>query len=131
MSSVRVNFETSGLLFAKLKSGLRFGTFDPARLTNRLSLRINAGLAPAKEKACPKAREMLGKEFPIGEKPQLPLPDCPYPHQCVCYYAKFFDRRKAERRSGEERRQGGHRYESNSRRSGKDRRQKKSNIDWS
>ena len=87
--------------------------------------------APAKEKACPKAREMLGKEFPIGEKPQLPLPDCPYPHQCACYYAKLFDRRKAERRSGEERRQGGQRFESNTRRSGKDRRKGKSNVDWS
>jgi hypothetical protein len=87
--------------------------------------------APAKEKACPKAREILGKEFSIGDKPQLPLPDCPYPHQCACYYAKLFDRRKGERRSGQERRQDGQRFESHSRRSGKDRRQKKSNIDWS
>jgi len=86
--------------------------------------------APTKEKACPKAREILGKEFPIAEKPQLPLPDCPYPRQCECTYAKLFDRRKAERRSGEERRQDGQRYESNTRRSGKDRRKGKSGVDW-
>jgi hypothetical protein len=86
--------------------------------------------APAREKACPKAREILGKEFPIDEKPQLPLPDCPYPRQCECYYAKLFDRRKEERRSGQERRKDGQRFESHSRRSGKDRRKKKSNIDW-
>ena len=53
--------------------------------------------APTKEKACPKAREILGKEFPIAEKPQLPLPDCPYPRQCECHYTKLFDRRKGER----------------------------------
>ncbi len=87
--------------------------------------------APTKEKACPKAREILGKEFTIGEKPQLPLPDCPYPRQCECSYTKLFDRRKAERRSGEERRKDGQRYESHSRRSGKDRRKGKSNVDWS
>ena len=34
--------------------------------------------APAPERACPQVREMLGKEFPISEKPPLPLLDCPF-----------------------------------------------------
>src|SRR6266496_2933256 len=86
--------------------------------------------APAKERACPQVREFLGKEFRIGEKPQLPLPDCPFPHECQCGYIKLFDRRKYERRSGQERRQAGQRFEKDNppRRSGKDRRKK--NIDW-
>jgi hypothetical protein len=86
--------------------------------------------APVKERACPQVRELLGKEFPIGEKPQLPLPHCPFPHQCECRYVKLFDRRREERRSGQEQRQAGHRFEKDNlpRRSGKDRRKK--NIDW-
>ena len=70
-----------------------------------------------------------GKEYPIGEKPQLPLPDCPFPRQCECHYIKLFDRRKGERRSGQELRAGGHRFEKDNppRRSGKDRRK---NVDW-
>ena len=86
--------------------------------------------APAKERACPQVRELLGKEFRIGEKPQLPLPDCPFPHECECGYIKLFDHRKQERRSGQERRQAGQRFEKDNppRRSGKDRRKK--NIDW-
>jgi hypothetical protein len=87
--------------------------------------------SPAKEKACPQARQILGKEFPIADKPQLPLPDCPYPRQCECHYTKLFDRRKGERRSGEERRQDGQRFEAHIRRSGKDRRKGKSGVDWS
>src|ERR1700694_86269 len=59
--------------------------------------------APAKERACPQAQELLGKEFPIGKKPPLPLPDCPYSHQCECHYIKLFDRRRVERRSDQER----------------------------
>ncbi|MDQ2961652.1 MAG: hypothetical protein M3R31_00630 [Pseudomonadota bacterium] len=86
--------------------------------------------APAKERACPQVQELLGKEFPIGKKPALPLPDCPYPHECQCHYIKLFDRRRHERRKEEERREA-QRFEdaSSSRRSGKDRR--KSKIDWS
>jgi hypothetical protein len=87
--------------------------------------------ASTREKACPQARQILGKEFPMDKKPQLPLPDCPYPRQCECHYTKLFDRRKEERRSGEERRQGGQRFEAHSRRSGKDRRKGKSGVDWS
>jgi hypothetical protein len=85
--------------------------------------------APVKEKACPEARKIIGKEFPLDQKPSLPLPHCPYPHQCACYYTKLFDRRKAERRSGEERRKEG-RIDSKDRRAGRDRRKKKSDIDW-
>jgi hypothetical protein len=85
--------------------------------------------APAKERACPQARERFGKEFRMDEKPRLPLPDCPFPHQCECTYVKLFDRRKKERRSGQEQRQGGHRFEKDNppRRSGKNRRK---NVDW-
>jgi hypothetical protein len=86
--------------------------------------------APAKERACPQAQEILGKEFPIGKKPLLPLPDCPYPHQCECRYTKLFDRRRHERRSDQERREGGQRFDVDNppRRSGADRR--KGDIDW-
>jgi len=85
--------------------------------------------APVKERACPQARDRLGKEYPIGEKPHLPLPDCPFPRECECHYIKLFDRRKGERRSGQELRAGGHRFEKDNppRRSGKDRRK---NVDW-
>jgi hypothetical protein len=86
--------------------------------------------APAKERACPQAQELLGKEFPLGKKPALPLPDCPYSHQCECRYIKLFDRRRLERRSDQERRGGGQRFEVGNppRRSGADRR--KGDIDW-
>ena len=86
--------------------------------------------APAKERACPQAQQILGKEFPIGKKPSLPLADCPYSHQCECRYIKLFDRRRQERRSDQERREGGQRFEVNNppRRSGADRR--KGDIDW-
>ena len=85
--------------------------------------------APAREQACPKAQKLLGKEFPISQKPQLPLSDCPYPRECECRYTKLFDRRREERRSGEERRQDQRFDAANTpRRSGKDRRKNK--IDW-
>lgn len=85
--------------------------------------------APAKERACPQVQEILGKEFPIAQKPSLPVPDCPYSHQCECHYVKLFDRRGHERRKDQERRQD-QRFDvaSPPRRSGKDRR--KSKIDW-
>ena len=86
--------------------------------------------APAKERACPQVQKILGKEFPIDKKPPLPLPDCPYSHQCECHYIKLFDRRKDERRADQERREGGQRFEVDNpaRRSGTDRR--KGDIDW-
>jgi hypothetical protein len=86
--------------------------------------------APAKERACPQAQELLGKEFPLGKKPALPLPYCPYSHQCECRSIKLFDRRRLERRSDQERRGGGQRFEVGNppRRSGADRR--KGDIDW-
>jgi hypothetical protein len=85
--------------------------------------------APAGGRACPQVQELLGKEFPMSKKPTLPLPDCPYSHQCECLYIKLFDRRKHERRSEQDRRQA-QRFEKDNppRRSGKDRRQ--SQIDW-
>jgi hypothetical protein len=87
--------------------------------------------SPAKERACPQVRGVLGKEFPLSDKPSLPVKDCPFPAQCECHYVKLFDRRKAERRSGKERRQA-QRFEKGhqDRRSGKDRRKNK-NLDWS
>jgi hypothetical protein len=87
--------------------------------------------APAKERACLTVRELLGKEFPIDEKPRLPLPGCPFPHQCECRYIKLFDRRREEQRSGQERREAGQRFEKDERprRCGKDRR-KNMDINW-
>lgn len=83
-----------------------------------------------KDKACPQVRAFLGKEFPLDKKPSLPVKDCPFSQQCECHYVKLFDRRKAERRSGNERRKAvrvedGHQ----DRRSGNDRRKGKS-LDW-
>ena len=85
--------------------------------------------AAAKERACPRAQELLGKEFPMGQRPPLPLPDCPYPQQCECHYVKLFDRRRDERRSGQDRRQA-QRFDKDNppRRGGKDRR--KNQIYW-
>jgi hypothetical protein len=84
---------------------------------------------PAKERACPSAQEIHGKEFSLDAKPQLPLSHCPFPHQCQCGYVILFDRRKEDRRSGRERRLAGLRLEPDKppRRSGKDRRKR---IDW-
>ena len=86
--------------------------------------------APAREHACPHARELLEKEFPLEAKPPLPLPDCPFPDQCACSYVKLFDRRGEPRREGQERRQKGARFEAGKspRRSGQDRR--KNRLDW-
>jgi FtsZ-interacting cell division protein ZipA len=86
--------------------------------------------APARERACPQARGLLGKEFPIDKKPLLPLPDCPYSHQCECHYIKLFDRRTHDRRSEQERRTAQRFAEAGPpRRSGKDRR-RKNHIEW-
>jgi hypothetical protein len=84
--------------------------------------------AHARERACKEIQGLLGKEFPIGKKPSLPLPNCPHPHQCECRYVKLFDRRKGERRTEGERRLAQRFEEGNPpRRSGKDRRK---NVDW-
>jgi hypothetical protein len=87
--------------------------------------------APAGRPACPKARAIDGKEFTLSEKPQLPLPDCPFPHQCECTYVKLFDQRQGERRGRHDRRVKGQRFEPDKtpRRKGRDRR-KKGDIDW-
>ena len=87
--------------------------------------------APAKERACPRVRELLGREYPIDAKPRLPVPGCPFLNQCECRYVKLFDRRKEERRSRQEQRPGGQRFEKDkpTRRSGRDRRKDK--LDWS
>jgi len=102
-------------------------TNQPSNQAAQWGVRISA---PAKERACPQVQEILGKEFPLGKKPALPLLDCPYSHQCECRYIKLFDRRRLERRSDQERRQGGQRFEvgTTPRRSGADRR--KGDIDW-
>lgn len=102
------------------------GEAKPRNQVEQWGVRI---AAPAKERACPQVQELLGKVFPISKKPPLPVPDCPYSHQCQCHYVKLFDRRRHERRKDQERRQA-QRFEEadQSRRTGKDRR--KSKIDW-
>ena len=86
--------------------------------------------APAKAQTCPQVRGLLGKEFPLENKPSVPVKDCPYPRECQCHYVKLFDRRKDERRAGKERR-AAQRFEKGQRdrRSGKDRR-KNRDVDW-
>lgn len=118
-------------LWALRRSSARVGASNGNQKTknqaDQWGVRISA---PAKERACPQVREVLGKEFPLAEKPLLPLPDCPYPHKCDCCYVKLFNRRRQERRSGLERRQGPQRFDKDHepRRSGHDRRKK--NTDW-
>ena len=82
-----------------------------------------------KERTCPPVRSFLGKEFRMADKPRLPLADCPYPHRCECHYVPLMDRRKSQRRSGEDRR-GDQRFEKDNppRRSGKDRRV--ADVEW-
>jgi hypothetical protein len=86
--------------------------------------------ASDKEKACPQVRPILGKEFALAERPPLPVQGCVFSTHCECQYVKLFDRRKAERRSGKERRQL-QRFEQGKRdrRMGKDRR-KNRDVDW-
>ena len=85
--------------------------------------------AASKERACPQVRPLLGKEFLMADRPNLPLHNCPYPQQCECRYIPLMDRRKGERRSGQERREL-KRFEKDrpDRRSGTDRR--KTGVDW-
>jgi uncharacterized membrane protein len=84
---------------------------------------------PAKERACPQVRDLLGKEFHVAQRPSLPVPDCPFSHECQCFYVKLFDRRRHERRSNQDRRQA-QRFDTDSvpRRAGKDRR--KGQVEW-
>jgi hypothetical protein len=106
----------------------RSGKNEARNQAEQWGIRISA---PAKERACPTVRELLGKEFPIDEEPRLPLPSCPFPHQCECSYTKVFDRRREEQRSGQERREARQRFEKDKRprRCGKDRR-KDMDINW-
>ena len=85
--------------------------------------------APPKERSCPQVRALLNKEFPIAERPQLPLKQCPFPQKCECRFVKLTDRRSDERRSGQERRHGGERFEKDKPPRRKADRRKK-NIDW-
>jgi len=81
------------------------------------------------DEACPDALTILNKSFPMANAPSLPLPTCPYPHECTCFFIRLEDRRRDERRSGDERRES-LRFETErkQRRSGRDRR--KRGHDW-
>ena len=85
--------------------------------------------ARERAEACPDALRILDKSFPMGKAPSLPLPTCPYPRECTCFFIRLEDRRKDERRSGTERRES-LRFENErkQRRSGRDRR--KRGHDW-
>jgi hypothetical protein len=100
---------------------------EAATLAKLWGVRIHA---PASEHTCPHVREFLEKEFTLETRPPLPLPDCPFPNQCACSYVKLFDRRRQSRRAGQERRQGGERFEQGKcpRRTGHDRRNDR--LDW-
>jgi hypothetical protein len=86
---------------------------------------------PAAALVCPRGRELAGHQFTMDERPPLPLPECPYPHQCECRFTKLFERRKHDRRSGHERRHAGQRFETSNppRRDGNERR-KKGRPNW-
>jgi hypothetical protein len=85
---------------------------------------------PHPEAACPRARELMGRSFPAGTAPNLPLPGC-NAAQCHCSYLPARERRSGgERHSGQDRR-GQIRFGPGDveRRSGKDRRRKRSAWD--
>jgi hypothetical protein len=107
-------------------AGALNGNRKTANQAEQWGVRISA---PARERACPEVRELLGKEFPSAGRPQLPLPSCPYSQQCECRYIRLFNRRKQERRSGPDRRLAGQRFEKDKapRRSRNDRRRQ---IQW-
>ena len=86
--------------------------------------------AAAKAQTCPQVRELLGKEFPLAQKPSLPFKGCPFLRECECHYVKLFDRRKEERRCGKERRSAQRFEKGNQDRRSKDRR-KNRDVDWS
>ncbi|MFO1414541.1 MAG: hypothetical protein U1F10_11690 [Burkholderiales bacterium] len=79
---------------------------------------------------CLQARGAVGKCFRNEERPPLPLSECTLPHDCACRYVKLPERRKAERRSGHERREST-RYDptgQSDRRHGTDRRRR--SVNW-
>jgi len=85
--------------------------------------------ARSRERACPQVLERIGKEFPVEHKPLPPVEECPCPRACGRHCVELFDRRKADRRSGKERRsverfENGH----HDRRSGHDRRGKPAGL---
>ena len=79
---------------------------------------------PPTVRACPQALALAGQDFPVKERPSLPLPDCPEPWHCKCHYVEVRERRAGVRRSGQDRRWEGKRIEDGKspRRSGNDRR---------
>lgn len=82
------------------------------------------------DKTCPNARKIINTSFPIAKAPSLPLSNCPYPHECTCFFINLAERRKAERRAGEERREHlRFETEKQQRRSGRDRRKRNHNWD--
>jgi hypothetical protein len=85
---------------------------------------------PVPDRACARAQEYSGKAFSMADRPSLPLPDCSFPQQCQCRFVKLIERRKDQRRAGNNRRAAGLRFEKDKmpRRSGDDRR--KTTIDW-
>ncbi len=85
---------------------------------------------PNPDTACPRARELMGRSFPAGTAPALPLPGC-NAAECHCSYLPARERRSGgERHSGQDRR-AQLRFEpgQTDRRSGKDRRRKPSAWD--
>jgi hypothetical protein len=77
--------------------------------------------------ACDRARRSADRTFAIADAPKLPFADCER-IDCRCTYERVANRRKGERRTGPDRRDG-IRFEMKSgRRSGKDRR--KANGGW-
>jgi len=100
---------------------------DAAKGPEQWGVRIDA---TSSQRACRSVRELLGKDFPLGAKPQLPSPNCEFRSQCRCRYVKLYDRRRESRRSGHDRRLRGQRFaeDHSPRRSGRDRRRK--DIEW-
>ena len=54
---------------------------------------------------CPESRELLGKQFPFDQAPQLPLPGCNQTiESCTCEFKGLRDRRTSHRRINADRR---------------------------
>ncbi|HEY8012036.1 MAG TPA: hypothetical protein VIE67_13680 [Rudaea sp.] len=113
MTSIVVIVAILGAIFVILRvrnSGER--SVEPPRMTERHTplpaARRDRTMAtlhvPDMAIACDLARYQAGKTFEAASAPPLPLPGCSRA-ACRCHYERVADRRRGQRRSGDDRRE--------------------------
>ncbi|MGH8122271.1 MAG: hypothetical protein ACREPT_05820 [Rudaea sp.] len=113
MTSIVVIAALLGVIFVALRirnSGER--SVEPprpaARHTPLPAVRRERTMAvlhvPDMASACDLARHQAGKTFEAASAPPVPLPGCSRA-DCRCHYERVVDRRRGERRTGEDRRE--------------------------